>query len=96
MSKLNVQFEKGIQATEMADLLDNIRRAGATDVRPLFPGALEPDLATLYVVECEDQRRIQVLLSTAYPVRYVEEQVSRKQPARPRPGRRFTKPRRPI
>ena len=61
----------------------NIRKAGATDVRQLFPGDRDPDLASLYVVECDDQRRFQVLLSTTYPVRYVEEQVRRKNPAAP-------------
>ena len=83
MSTLNFQFEKGILDSDIADLLDNMRKAGATSVRPMFPGDGDPDLATLYVVECADKRRFQVLLSTGYPVKFVEEQVRRKQPATP-------------
>ena len=88
MSKLNFQFKPGIRESDLADLIDNIRKAGATDVRPLFPGDRDPDLATLYVVECEDQRRFQVLLSTAYPVRFVEDEIRRKHPKRPLPKRK--------
>ena len=80
MTTLNFQFDNGLPEPERQALLDNLRRAGAKHVRPLFPNEPDPALAAVYAIECEDERRFQVLLSTAYPVRFVENQVRRKQP----------------
>jgi hypothetical protein len=79
--KLNVKFRQAAPAASRDQLLKDILSRGAGKVHPLFPGATQPDLASIYVIESRSSAhaaKLRRYLQRSPLVDYVEAEPSRR------------------
>ncbi len=79
--KLQFKFKEKVPGQERERLAAVLRERGARAVRPLFPDDPDPELATLYLVDCgEDPAggELRALLAASPAVEFVEPEVRRK------------------
>lgn len=79
--KLQLKFRTGTNAAGRRRVIEKATQAGASAVRPLFPGDKDGELASLYVVDVEQASRrepLVSLLSAEKSVEFVEDEVKRK------------------
>ena len=81
MVKLHFKFKEHISKANRDEVISLLGNRGAQDVRPLFPGEADKELASLYIVDCQDDilgRELMGLLSDLEVVEFAEEGVRRK------------------
>ena len=81
MTRLQFKFRADADAQARREAMRKARKAGAKEVRPLFPGEEDPDLGSLYIVEVEGEaaaRAVSTCLNAESAVEFVEREVKRK------------------
>lgn len=81
MPKINFKFHRTATADLRDAVLSELKTRGATEVRPLFPGTDDQDLATMYLADTADELSSQALikhLNGCKAVDFAEPQVKRK------------------
>ncbi len=79
--KLQFKFINGAPEKERAVLDESLRERGATEVRPLFPGEPDPELAAICIVEYNDPGtggKLLEYLQRSKVVEFAEDEISRK------------------
>lgn len=78
--KLQFKFKDGAAAAERREVVRALKEEGLTDVRPLFPGAKDSQLDSLYLVELNgrDGDEVLTLLNSSSAVDFAEPEVRRK------------------
>ena len=79
--KLQLKFRAGTSSAHREGVIAKATRAGAAQVRPLFPGEKDAELASLYVVDVEDPKHqgvVRSMLSAERHVEFVEDEIQRK------------------
>ena len=76
--KLNFQIRPGTSAKSRHALIEELRKAGAQEVYPLFPKESDPDLASLHVaVAGKDVKALLKWLRSRPEVAFAEEPAQR-------------------
>jgi hypothetical protein len=81
MPKINFKFHKHATPASRNAVLSELKSHGATAVRPLFPEALDQELATMYIAETADDASSQLLikhLNGSKAIDFAEPQARRK------------------
>ena len=81
MVKLQFKFKERTAEAARKRVIDTLGKSGARNVRRLFPDESDEELATLYVMDCQDEpaaQRLLNLLHTSKAVEFAEEEVRRK------------------
>ena len=79
--KLHLKLRSGLTKAERETVSGLAREAGASGVRPLFPGTSDEELACLYTVDVESESAVPKLIKSLekHPsVEFVEAEVKRK------------------
>jgi hypothetical protein len=80
-AKLHLKLRSGLTKAELETVSGFAREAGASGVRPLFPGSTDEELACLYTVDVESESAVPKLIKSLekHPaVEFVETEVKRK------------------
>jgi hypothetical protein len=79
--KLQLKLRQGLPEAERRTALRLAQEAGASSVRPLFPGTTDEELASLYMVDVDSDAavpRLMKALRSHKGVEFVEPEVQRK------------------
>lgn len=75
--KLLFKFKESAQSRERERVFTRLRKQGVTTVEPLFPDVEDEELASLFMLETEDDSILRHL-KRARAVEYVEPEARRK------------------
>ena len=79
--KLQLKLRQGLPEAERRTALHLAQEAGASGVRPLFPGTTDKELASLYMIDVDSDAAIPKLMKALRAhkgVEFVEPEVQRK------------------